>query len=245
MIDAVFISDLHLHPDEGAITARFDQFIEWAIKNTKSVYILGDFLHVWPGDDALDAWSKGIAKQLAKLKYHEIKLYFMHGNRDFLLGNHFAELAGMTILSEPSVITLQEEKVLLVHGDRYCTQDKAHQWLRRLTRNALFSLFFLKLPFKFRSGLVNKVRAHSQMNRMKPVESMGIVNDVMIKHMQQMQVTTLIHGHIHKPGLTHHCDNQKDYRQYVLSDWDDNPELLCYDKTNGFYFNRMPESLNG
>ncbi len=236
MIDAVFISDLHLHPNQPLITNRFNRFVKWAADNTRNVYILGDFFHAWPGDDALDDWSRGIALQLARLAEKGINLYFMHGNRDFLLGSRFLTLAQVTFLREPTVITLDNMKVLLVHGDRYCTKDTSHQWLRRLTRNPLFSKFFLKLPYSFRQKLVNSIRQHSQSNKSKPPSYMDVVPATLLHHMQQMDVKILVHGHTHKPGLTQHQYQGSSYRQFVLSDWDDNPLLLCYDNPNGFYF---------
>ncbi len=236
MLDAVFISDLHLHPDESVITSRFYQFIKWAALNTQSVYILGDFFHVWPGDDALDEWSASIAKQLAWLAAQGVTLYFMPGNRDFLLGDHFLALACVKRLVEPMIITLNNERILLVHGDRYCTQDKGHQWLRRLTRNRIFPWFFLRLSYALRNRLVNKVRQHSQANRRKSLSQMDVVPLCMLSHMDQLQVKVVIHGHTHKPGLTTHDYNGTQYRQYVLSDWDDSPHILCYDKPMSFYY---------
>jgi len=239
MIDAVFISDLHLHPEEAPIAERFDKFIQWAASNTSVVYILGDFFHVWPGDDGLDAWSADIAARLSWLASQGVSLYYMHGNRDFLLGSQFAKLASLTVLREPTVIMLGDTKVLLMHGDAYCTHDKTHQRLRRVTRNERFPKLFLKLPFSLRNKLVNKVREHSQNNRSKPASYMDIVPEAMLSHMQQMQVRVLIHGHTHKPGLTTHDYQGEQYLQYVLSDWDDNPLLMCYDRPNGFYFSRI------
>ena len=239
MIEAVFISDLHLHPHEMDITERFNSFIQWAKRHTKCVYILGDFFHAWPGDDALDPWSEEIAKQLSLLASQGVKLYFMPGNRDFLLGERFATLASMTILKEPAVITLGGTNIALVHGDRYCTKDRGHQWLRRLTRNSIFPFLFMRLPYHVRYKLANEVRQRSQNNQSKSVESMDIVTPVMLKHMQQLQVNVLVHGHIHKPGLTTHRHEGEDYHQYVLSDWDDNPLIMCYDSPNGFYFVRL------
>lgn len=238
--DAVFISDLHLHPDDVMITERFDQFIEWAALNTHAVYILGDLFHVWPGDDALDEWSVSIAKRFAKLASQHVNLYFMAGNRDFLVGKHFLKLACMNELLEPTVIHLDnqenQQSVLLVHGDRYCIQDKNHQKLRWLTRNRIFPALFLKLSLQYRQNLVNKIRQHSQMNRNKSWKDMEIVPDVMLKHMQKAQVDTIIHGHIHKPGLTTYQVGATQFKQFVLSDWDDKPHVLCYDKSYGFKY---------
>lgn len=239
MIDAVFISDLHLHPEEAPIAERFERFIQWASSNTRAVYILGDFFHVWPGDDGLDAWSEGIGARLSWLASQGVTLSYMHGNRDFLLGPRFASLASMTLLREPTIITLGDRKVLLMHGDGYCIHDKAHQRLRRVTRNERFVNLFLKLPFSLRNKLVNTVREHSQNNRSKPAIYMDVVPSAMLNHMDSLQVRVLIHGHTHKPGLTTHDFKNEQYLQYVLSDWDDNPLLMCYDRANGFYFSPL------
>lgn len=234
--EAVFISDLHLNPEDAAITTRFEAFIDWAALHTKAVYILGDFFHVWPGDEALDEWSKAIAKRLAGLSTQGISLYLMTGNRDFLLGPRFLQLAQAHVLTEPSIIQLGDEKVLLVHGDRYCTNDKGHQWLRWLTRNRFFIGLFLRLPFAVRRKIVNQVRQHSQKQRAKSYEQWAIVPTALCQHLRQLQLTTVIHGHIHRPGLTMHRDQYGQYHQFVLSDWDDKPMLLCYDHTKGYEF---------
>lgn len=241
MIDAVFISDLHLHPNILAITERFARFVQWAAENTRSVYILGDFFHVWAGDDSLDIWSQSIASQLSWLADQGVTLYYMHGNRDFLLGQQFAKLAALHILRDPSVIVLGGQQILLTHGDRYCTHDRSHQWLRRLTRNSLFPKLFLSLPCSIRSRLVSQIRSYSAGNKRKPQWTMDVVPSVMVSHMQKMGVNVVIHGHIHKPGLTIHTE---DYRQYVLSDWDDNPLILCYYETSGFCFIPFEERCN-
>lgn len=236
LLDAVFISDLHLNPAQPEITRRFTQFIQWAATHTRAVYILGDFFHVWAGDDAQDDWSDTIAEQLRALAVQGVRVFYMHGNRDFLLGNQFAQRASMQILLDPTVIELDGERILLTHGDRYCTNDRGHQWLRRLTRNRLFSYLFLCLPYQFRSKLVDQVRNHSQLNQNKTPYTMAIVSSVMLSHMQKMKTSVVIHGHIHQPGLIHHVVKEKQYRQYILSDWDDKPQMLCYYKTKGFYF---------
>jgi UDP-2,3-diacylglucosamine hydrolase len=236
LAEAVFIADLHLDPKEPLIIERFNTFIDWAAVNTSSVYILGDFFHAWPGDDGLEPWSKAIAKRLRWLSRQGVAVYFMHGNRDFLLGERFADFAGMTILPEPTIINLDQRKILLVHGDRYCINDKSHQWFRWITRNPWFRNIFLYLPLQLRVRIVNKVRQRSQSMKFKTLSQMDVVLAPMIKHMQEQSVKILIHGHTHKPGLSNHLYNGIDYSQYVLSAWDDSPRLLCYDKSNGFEF---------
>jgi len=235
--EAVFISDLHLSPQEPLITKRFEFFIQWAAKHTKSVYILGDFFHAWAGDDDKESWSDSISQQLRWLAEQKVSIFYLHGNRDFLLGQDFANEARMTILKEPTLINLENTPVLLVHGDRYCTKDKSHQWFRRLTRNPWFTRFFLLFPLKFRKKLVATVRQHSQTNHSKTIEQMDIVPQPMLRQMDEYKVTILIHGHTHKPGLRKHWYNERQYNQYTLSDWDDSPQLLCYNKSYGLYFN--------
>ncbi len=243
MTDIVFISDLHLNPDQPEVTAKFEQFLHWAAHSVKVIYILGDFFHAWPGDDAIDTWCKEIAKKIKRLKSQGVSVYYLHGNRDFLLDKGFAELTGWTMLTEPALIDVGQEKVLLMHGDSYCTKDTSHQRFRRLTRNALFKKLFLLLPFHIRSRLVQTVRRHSQSNTRKPADMMDVVEDAFLKHMQKLKVHTLIHGHTHKPDLHYYESMGHVFKRYVLSDWDDMPSILCYDVSNGFNFTLLSNLL--
>lgn len=237
MNQAVFISDLHLHPQRPDIFEKFQAFIAWASKNTQSVYILGDFIHAWPGDEAMDDWSAGITALLAGLVSNGIPVYFMPGNRDFLLGPRFLSQAKMICLADPTVITLGHERVLLAHGDQYCTNDWSHQWLRALTRNAFFSRFFLTIPYKLRANLVSKVRKHSSYKTKHSKLSMGIVAKDLLADLKRYHVTTIIHGHTHQPGLILHTGDNGDLKQYILSDWDENPTVLCYNKAKYIFSN--------
>lgn len=238
MLEAAFISDLHLHPEIPLITQRFYSLMDWAVENTQRLYILGDFFHAWPGDDGANAWSLDIAAMMKEKVAQGLQIFYMHGNRDFLLGKRFAKQCGMRMVAESSVIRLGKEKVLLSHGDRYCTLDKAHQRFRRLTRNPLFTNLFLCVPYHWRADIVNKVREQSQQNRHVDKAVMDVVTQSMLKHMNRRQVQILIHGHTHKPGVKHYEFAGQQYQQYVLSDWDDIPSVLCYDKSIGFKFDQ-------
>ncbi len=236
MIEAIFISDLHLSPHEPLITARFERFIHWAAQRTRSLYILGDLFHVWSGDDLIEPWSLAIAEQLAWLASSGVAVYFMPGNRDFLVGQRFAALASLTILPDPYCLIVGQTPVLLTHGDRYCTNDKGHQWLRRFTRNRWFAPLFFYVPKSIRQKMVMQARSRSQSNRSKPEAAFAIVVPQMLKHLETYQVSLVVHGHIHKPGQHTHGLQTTVYEQYVLSDWDDNPTILCYDQSKKFYF---------
>lgn len=240
MIDTVFISDLHLHPKEYSIQKRFNTFLKWACAHhVKNIYILGDFFHVWAGDDSIDDWSHAIAEQIHALSKLKINVFYMHGNRDFLLGKTFAKLSGWMVLSEPTIITLGGERIMLVHGDRYCTRDTSHQRFRLLTRNKIFLALFLLIPLKYRKKLVDQVRNHSQNNVSKSIVQMDVVEKSVVSHMKKHDVTQLIHGHTHKSGRSTYEINSKKLIRYVLSDWDDNPSFLCYDNTKGLYFTHV------
>ncbi|PJD95689.1 MAG: UDP-2,3-diacylglucosamine diphosphatase [Legionella sp.] len=239
MIEAVFISDLHLHPERDDINQLFFAFLQWA-KDSKvqNIYILGDFFHVWAGDDSLDEWSIGIASRCREIVQSGIRVFYMHGNRDFLLGVRFAHLAQWSLLKEPTLISLGEQTVLLAHGDQYCTKDIAHQRFRRLTRNKFFIWFFLKLPLAIRLKLVSQIRKKSQATRNKPVEIMEVTPHAVLEDMLNYKASLLIHGHTHKPGMSSYEKDDLFLRRYVLSDWDVIPWILCYNETVGVYFER-------
>jgi UDP-2,3-diacylglucosamine hydrolase len=240
MLNAVFISDLHLHPHDEAIKARFDGFVLWAKSKVNSIYILGDFFHVWPGDDAQSAWSLGIATQLHSLVAAGKSVYFLPGNRDFLLGKQFARLAAWKVLPDPVVIELGKDKILLSHGDRFCTSDRGHQVLMALTRNDYFIRFFLRLPLSLRQRLVSGTRRYSQTRQKKKSRPVDVVDDAVKKDLQRYGASILIHGHTHQPGVIHYDEfPAANLTRYVLSDWDDKPQLLCYHSTKGFYFTHL------
>lgn len=238
MNEAVFIADLHLNPHQNEITEKFYEFCSWARTNTKKIYILGDFFHVWAGDDAIDSWSMEIAKKLANLVDSGIKIYFLPGNRDFLICKKFANLAKIQLLRDPCVITLDKHKVVLTHGDRYCSKDTGHQVLRFFTRNRLFTKVFLCLPLILRKKIVNKVRYISQ-NNQKKAEKLRIVPENMLNEMYNLNSRLLIHGHIHQPGILKHDYKDKIYQQFTVSDWDDRPIIVCYNESSGMFLDQV------
>lgn len=238
MLEAVFISDLHLHAGQPAISQRFQRLLKWLPAKTRSLYILGDFFHACCGEDGLDAYSLKILEQLKTLTLQGMAIYFMPGNRDFLLGARLIAKYGLFPLKDPSIIKLGEQSILLSHGDRYCTGDKAHQRLMRLTRNNIFPFIFKKLPLSFRQKLVGNLRKMSAENKEKSRSMMDTVEKDLIKAMQNSQTAMIIHGHTHRPAQKVLKDKDRLYQQIILSDWDDNPWVLCYDISVGFYFDQ-------
>jgi len=238
MIDSVFISDLHLQSNCQEIHERFVRFVQWAKANTQNVYILGDFMHVWSGDDLIDDYAKSIIALLSELNDHGIKTYFLPGNRDFLVGKQFYTAAKIQPLNDCTIINLHGCRVFLTHGDRYCTADIAHQFLRLITRNFLFRLIFLNIPKFLRHSLVKIIREYSQ-SKKKSAKYFPINQKKLFKDMHKNQVSISIYGHIHKPN--HFIDTYKNftYQRFILSDWDNEPRLLCFNNQKGFFFAEM------
>src|SRR3990167_4226688 len=226
MLETVFISDLHLHPQRHDLLNKFHSFIDSASgHNIASIYILGDLFHAWAGDDCIDAWHINIADQFKELSQQGIKLYFMPGNRDFLLGDKFAAYSNLQLLNDPTLIKLGDEDILLAHGDKYCLLDKSHQKFRLLTRNRIFTNLFLRLPRKLRLNIVMRIRKISaNANQHTPKYNCDVVPAALITELFNYNSRTIIHGHTHIPGLTSHLDKVIEYRQFVLSDWDDHPQ---------------------
>ena len=136
MPQTLFISDLHLNADEPATVARFEAFCRDVAPGADAVYILGDFFEYWAGDDDLDdPLNTHVAGLLARLAEAGCQVYFMPGNRDFLIGADFAARAKLQTLAEPARIELGDEAVLLCHGDSLCTDDIAYQAFRGQVRN--------------------------------------------------------------------------------------------------------------
>lgn len=236
MNDAVFISDIHLNPDYPKLTEKFLRFCQWAVDHTKSVYILGDFFHLWIGDDDKSSWIEPIRDALIKLDQQGIKVFYMGGNRDFLLGKRFCHRSQMQFLPDATLLHWQGQTIALTHGDRLCSKDKGHQLFYRITRNSVFRFIFNGLPFMFRQKLAQRVRKRSQKNKPKQL-ALGYVTFAGIKKfIRQYPCDMVIHGHTHQPALHHHVVGDQVIQRFVLSDWDDKIVILCYHKTKGFYF---------
>lgn len=228
----LLISDLHLEEKRPDITRAFLRFLETRARSAEALYILGDFFEVWVGDDGMTRYQHQIASALRALSESGTRVYLMHGNRDFMIGNSFCREAGCTLLSDPHIATLCGERVLLMHGDSLCTQDEGYMRLRRLLRNPL-SLFILhSLSLARRQRLAQKLRSTSkEETRMKASDIVDVTPNEVVKVMRKHKVRTLIHGHTHRPA-THslQVDGQTAQR-IVLGDWDQQAWALQIDES--------------
>ena len=218
---ALFISDLHLSEDRPAANERFFSFLEETARAADSLYILGDFFEYWIGDDDLAyPFNAVIAGVLRELSRNGVALYLMHGNRDFLIGRGFCDATGATLLEDPTVVTLDGEKTLLVHGDTLCTDDVEYQAWRRTARSSAWQQGFLAKSLAERRHAVGGMREKSkEVVSAKPAEIMDVNAGAVREAMQRHGVKRLIHGHTHRPG--HHrveLDGARGER-WVLPDW--------------------------
>ncbi|ATJ82717.1 UDP-2,3-diacylglucosamine diphosphatase [Halomonas beimenensis] len=229
-MSTLLISDLHLHPGAPAITDGFLAWLDGRAREAEAIYILGDFFEAWIGDDLLDlgdadpsgtaALAARIAAALQARSEAGTAVYLMHGNRDFLLGERFAEAAGATLLPDPSVVTLGDERVLLMHGDSLCTRDEAYMAFRAQARDPQWQARILAMPIPERLALARQLRDQSgEANSNKAEDIMDVTPDEVTAALREHGVTTLIHGHTHRPAV-HELDlDGIPARRYVLGDW--------------------------
>lgn len=200
-MDALFISDLHLSEERPHTTAAFLAFLADKAVTAAELYILGDFFDAWIGDDDDRPLAGQIAQALQQLAANGVRIFFQHGNRDFLLGEHYAARCGMQLLPALHVIERHAHRYLLAHGDQFCTGDVAYQQFRAMVRDPAWQQDFLAKPLVERRAIAAQLRARSkEANSIKAEDIMDVTPAEIESALQQQQCTTLIHGHTHRPA---------------------------------------------
>lgn len=217
-----FISDLHLQASHPELTTGFYRFVEQTIADATDLYILGDFFDAWIGDDEDDSFYLGVIEKLKSYTDNGLRIFFMHGNRDFLVGKIFAEQTGVTLLDDPTDITLAGKKVRLMHGDSLCTTDTDYMQFRAQVRSPQWQQQVLSLPLAQRRMMAAQMRAQSQSMNSNKAEDIMDVNpiDVAAQFAQneaQPKIDILLHGHTHRPAR--HQVNESGNERIVLGDW--------------------------
>jgi len=230
----LFISDLHLSPDNEALIQLTIEFLSTQTKDIDALYLLGDVFNTWLGDDIVAVEFEPLITQLQQLHQAGIKTFLMVGNRDFMMGKHFAERCGCQLIAEPTVIDLYGIKTLLIHGDSLCTDDVSYQRYRRKTRNMFLQWCFLHLPVRYRQGISDKIKQKSRQQKQYKSSMIMDVNQLEVSRiMQQYGVQYLIHGHTHRPAIHLFTIADKPAYRIVLGDWDNNISFL---KCNDHHF---------
>jgi UDP-2,3-diacylglucosamine hydrolase len=224
----LFISDLHLDPARASSTALFEHYLaSEEVRQADALYILGDLVEAWIGDDDDAHLPQRIAVATRAVHEAGVPVYFMAGNRDFLLGPVFAERAGMTLLDDGVVHDVQGEPSLLMHGDVLCTDDLAYQAIRQQVRNPQWQAQLLSMPLDARRAIAAKARQDSQAHTSSTMESIMDVNaDAVSAAMRHAGVTRLIHGHTHRPAVHHFALNGTPAQRIVLGDWYEQGSVL-------------------
>jgi UDP-2,3-diacylglucosamine hydrolase len=239
-VTTLFISDLHLdtaHPD---ITEQFLKFLRDEAVQADALYILGDLFELWIGDDDPDPEKQRIVGALRQLSNRGVRCFLIHGNRDFLLGKHFAAASGCTLLADGTIVTLYGRKVLLMHGDVLCTDDRSYQRLRRIVRNPLVQWIFRHLSFARRQALARKIRAGSKEHIGHTAAYIMDVNaNAVTQTLRHYRVDTLVHGHTHRPAVHQLQLDGKPATRIVLGDWYEQGSVLRW-SASGYELESLP-----
>lgn len=222
----LFISDLHLDPTTPETTAIFLRLLHDQAQQADAIYILGDFFETWIGDDATTPFMQTIISALRTVTQSGTPIYFMHGNRDFLIGNKFTQQSGCQLLPDPTIIDLYGTPTLIMHGDTLCTDDEAYLRFRQYARNPCYQRIFLSLPLIMRRFIANFLRKRSQRHIDMSSAIIMDANATEIQRITQQYATPLlIHGHTHRPSIQLSYGNTQLCR-IVLSDWHKQGNML-------------------
>lgn len=215
---ALFISDLHLHAAMPKTTAAFFAFLRDRATRARQLYLLGDLFEYWAGDDDIDApYNRQVADAIRAVSDAGVAVFWICGNRDFLVGARFAAEAGVTPLPDPFVATIAGQRIVLAHGDAQCTDDVAYIEFRNQVRDSGWQQAFLAQPLAQRKKIIEGARVESRAaQRGKPAEIMDVNETAIGALFDASDAAIMIHGHTHRPARHDYGTRQR----YVLPDWD-------------------------
>lgn len=228
----LFVSDVHLDPTWPRIMRAFLDFLRYEAAGAEAVYILGDLFELWAGDDVGLPRYEPVIAALRALSEHRVRLYFLPGNRDFLIGSAFCAQTGIQILREPVIIQLAGTPTVLLHGDTLCTDDIAYQRFRHIVHQRWLQRLFLCLPKTMRWQLAERLRAHTSAEvRTKPMQLMDVNDEAVAAVFRSLGVAQMIHGHTHRPAVHELSVDGIACQRIVLGDWYEQGSLLRCDST--------------
>lgn len=215
-----FIADLHLSENRPDISACFLRFLKNDAIHADTLYILGDLFEAWVGDDDDSAYLKTISRALCTLASYGTKIYYIHGNRDFLLGKKYAKQSSMTLLPEIDLIDLYGQEVVIMHGDTLCTHDVDYQAFRKKSRTWWWQTIIKSLPLFIRKKIAADYRKKSaEATAVKPQDIMDVTSSEVVNCLENYHSQLLIHGHTHRPAIHELTANNKSAKRIVLGDW--------------------------
>ena len=237
----LFVSDLHLDENQPKIFKSLEWFIEEKARGQEALYILGDLFETWIGDDYSSPLISQTIQLLKYLTTQGTDVFFMHGNRDFLVGDLFASKANCTLLPDIHKLTINHQTVLLCHGDSLCTMDHQYMAFRKLARDPNWQHMMLAKPIEERLQMANLLRQASQSSNQQKKSSsiMDVTPSEVVKLMETHQADVLIHGHTHRPDIHTVKTINGDAKRIVLGDWDLAGWMLSYQE-NSFQLLNFP-----
>ena len=226
-----FASDVHLDATRPDIGAAFSAFLRERVHGADALFVLGDLFEAWVGDDGNDPCGDAMIEALRALSDAGTECFFMHGNRDFLVGDAFAAQAGLTLLPDEYTQDFYGTKVLLMHGDSLCTDDHDYQQFRAMVRDPQWQRQFLALPLEQRSQMARAARDASQASMAgKPAAIMDVNQQAVEEVMARHDVQTLLHGHTHRPAQHRFERDGQALQRLVLGDWYDQGRVFYWDE---------------
>ena len=241
----LIVSDLHLDAARPAITECFLRFLREEAASAQALYILGDLFEAWVGDDETTEPAQAVRAGLHALTQSGVPVFFLRGNRDFLVGPRFAAETGVQLLPDPSVVSLHGQPTLLMHGDLLCTDDLAYQSFRNQVRDPTWQAQFLAQPLPARQAFAAQARAASQKHQQglknaRQLEAITDVNEDAVRStLQRYGVTRLIHGHTHRPAIHALRLGKQSAQRIVLGDWYEQGSVLRLD-SDGISLESLP-----
>lgn len=227
----LFISDCHVDASKPEITGNLLEFLQNRAKHARFLYILGDLFEAWIGDDGHNPGHDAVINSLQSLA-NNTEIFFLAGNRDFLLGDQAAIEIGFRRIDDPTILQLGEHRVALLHGDTLCTDDADYQAFRRMVRDSNWQKQFLQKPLAERQSIAVELRAKSvEAMTEKSIEIMDVNAEAVSNCFAESSADIIIHGHTHRPAI-HQYD--KNHRRYVLGDWNPQPSYLSWCSELGF-----------
>ena len=228
-----FISDLHLDKSRPHINKYFIEYLDHLDNSVTDLYILGDLFEYWVGDDDPMDGLQEVRNAITGLG-EKINIWYMHGNRDFLVTKSICKDLKINLLDDPTVIEIDNTRILLMHGDTLCTDDHEYQHFRSMVRSSAWQKEMLSKSLEERLGIANSLRSKSiEANKLKGEEIMDVNNTEVMNIIEKYKPDVIVHGHTHRPNIHHH----NDVIRYVLGDWYNNFYILTYDNDK-FYINK-------
>lgn len=225
MRQALFISDLHLSAERPETNEQFFRFLADEAARAQALYVLGDLFEYWAGDDELtDAAGDPLAAKVAagfkSLTEGGVKVWVMHGNRDFLVSKGFLAASGAQFLDDPSVIKFAGKRIALLHGDTLCADDHDYQAWRRTARSAEWQRDFLSKDLLERKKTIQGLREKSkEVIAAKPAEIMDVNQEAVRDAFRHLKLRHMIHGHTHRAARHEHEVDGTLCERWVLPDW--------------------------